>query len=156
MIISLVSACPQCQCQHSLNVNVNISLASMSISIFPQYQWQYQCQYQYQYSLNANVNINISLNVNTNINVSLPSGAYSVLQVVFILQRNTGYFLIQVKISWFSFSNVKLVFYVWWGKGKWNGNLFKVYVPCTLIVVLSWVSFGLFINIFQTKLSLIF
>ena len=122
-----ISAWPQCQFQYSLNINVNV-----------------------------NVNVNVNINVNININISLPSGAYSVLQVVFILQRNTGYFLIQVKISWYSFSNVKLVFCVWWGKGKWNGNLFKVYVPCTLIVVLSWVSFGLFINIFQTKLSFIF
>ncbi|XP_023322271.1 gamma-aminobutyric acid receptor alpha-like [Eurytemora carolleeae] len=41
------------------------------------------------------------------------SGTYSVLQVVFLLQRHTGYFLIQV------------------------------YVPCTLIVILSWVGFWL-------------
>ncbi|XP_023328188.1 gamma-aminobutyric acid receptor alpha-like [Eurytemora carolleeae] len=40
-------------------------------------------------------------------------GTYSVLQVVFLLQRHTGYFLIQV------------------------------YVPCTLIVILSWVGFWL-------------
>lgn len=40
-------------------------------------------------------------------------GRFSVLQVVFLLQRHTGYFLIQV------------------------------YVPCTLIVVLSWVGFWL-------------
>lgn len=38
-------------------------------------------------------------------------GEFSVLEVSFNLQRHTGYFLIQV------------------------------YVPCTLIVVLSWVSF---------------
>jgi len=41
------------------------------------------------------------------------TGTFSVLQVVFLLQRHTGYFLIQV------------------------------YVPCTLIVVLSWVGFWL-------------
>ena len=40
-------------------------------------------------------------------------GKFSVLQVVFILQRHTGYFLIQV------------------------------YLPCMLIVVLSWVGFWL-------------
>ena len=123
---------------------------SISISAWP------QCQFQYSLNVNVNVNTNTNINVNINTNINLPSGAYSVLQVVFILQRNTGYFLIQVKISCYSFSNVKLVCYVWRGKGKWNGNLFKVYVPCTLIVVLSWVSFGLFINIFQTKLSFIF
>lgn len=39
------------------------------------------------------------------------AGAFSMLQVNFNLQRHTGYFLIQV------------------------------YLPCTLIVVLSWVSF---------------
>jgi len=41
------------------------------------------------------------------------TGTFSCLQVVFLLQRHTGYFLIQV------------------------------YVPCTLIVVLSWVGFWL-------------
>ncbi|RXG68468.1 Gamma-aminobutyric acid receptor subunit alpha-6 [Armadillidium vulgare] len=47
-----------------------------------------------------------------NISITLPGGEkYSLLQVNFILQRHTGYFLIQV------------------------------YVPCILIVVLSWVSF---------------
>merc|ERR1719201_1180000 len=38
---------------------------------------------------------------------------FSVLRVVFLLQRHTGYFIIQV------------------------------YVPCTLIVILSWVGFWL-------------
>ena len=40
-------------------------------------------------------------------------GTYSVLQVVIALQRHTGYFLIQI------------------------------YLPCTLLVVLSWVGFWL-------------
>ena len=40
-------------------------------------------------------------------------GTYSILQVVIALQRHTGYFLIQI------------------------------YLPCTLLVVLSWVGFWL-------------
>lgn len=47
----------------------------------------------------------------SNFHLMLISGEFSVLQVNFNLQRHTGYFLIQV------------------------------YVPCILIVVLSWVSF---------------
>ena len=46
--------------------------------------------------------------------MSMLSGAYSVLQVVFILQRNTGYFLIQVKTSLDAIhsSDVKWMFYI--------------------------------------------
>ena len=116
------------------------------------------------------------------------SGSYSVLQVIFVLQRNTGYFLIQVNIPCFpshliqyhtmqydtmtchampchamlchailcnaipcrviSFHlNQSHIF-------KYHCNALsqlskpfpshpQVYVPCTLIVVLSWVGFWL-------------
>ena len=57
------------------------------------------------------------------------SGSFSVLQVVFVLQRHTGYFLIQVTF---------VVFYLY--KYLFPG---QVYLPCTLIVVLSWVGFWL-------------
>ncbi len=43
----------------------------------------------------------------------LPATGYSVLQIVMSFQRHTGYFLIQI------------------------------YLPCTLLVVLSWVGFWL-------------
>ena len=58
-------------------------------------------------------------------------GRFSVLQVVFLLQRHTGYFLIQVKWWTLSIFSVK------------NNQSLQVYVPCTLIVVLSWVGFWL-------------
>ena len=45
--------------------------------------------------------------------ISFSVGTYSCLQVVIALQRHTGYFLIQI------------------------------YLPCTLLVVLSWVGFWL-------------
>jgi gamma-aminobutyric acid receptor subunit alpha len=45
--------------------------------------------------------------------IFVAEGTYSVLQVVIALQRHTGYFLIQI------------------------------YLPCTLLVVLSWVGFWL-------------
>ena len=56
-------------------------------------------------------------------------GRFSVLQVVFLLQRHTGYFLIQVRLV-IKYSRTDI-------------NSFQVYVPCTLIVVLSWVGFWL-------------
>ena len=59
----------------------------------------------------------------------LAVGSFSVLQVVFLLQRHTGYFLIQVFIM-FPPSPPPLL-------------LVQVYLPCALIVVLSWVGFWL-------------
>ena len=55
-------------------------------------------------------------------------GKFSVLQVVFLLQRHTGYFLIQVRRGWTS---------------SHNNSSVQVYLPCALIVVLSWVGFWL-------------
>ena len=57
-------------------------------------------------------------------------GAFSVLQVVFLLQRHTGYFLMQVRRDGLSVECVEMF-------------CLEVYVPCTLIVVLSWVGFWL-------------
>ena len=56
-------------------------------------------------------------------------GTFSVLQVVFLLQRHTGYFLIQVILTIFISCDVFLSC--------------QVYLPCALIVVLSWVGFWL-------------
>ena len=52
------------------------------------------------------------------------------LQVIFLLQRHTGYFLIQVNTT---LEPEDIVVLLTW----------QVYVPCTLIVVLSWVGFWL-------------
>ena len=62
-------------------------------------------------------------------NIISSVGTFSVLQVVFLLQRHTGYFLIQVILTIFIFSDVFLSC--------------QVYLPCALIVVLSWVGFWL-------------
>ena len=56
-------------------------------------------------------------------------GTFSFLQVVFLLQRHTGYFLIQVILTIFILSDLFLSC--------------QVYLPCALIVVLSWVGFWL-------------
>ena len=59
-------------------------------------------------------------------------GAFSVLQVVFLLQRHTGYFLIQVEQGTTHTININNLHH--YG---------QVYLPCALIVVLSWVGFWL-------------
>ena len=59
-------------------------------------------------------------------------GAFSVLQVVFLLQRHTGYFLIQVESGVSLLSTLTTPHYS-----------SQVYLPCALIVVLSWVGFWL-------------
>ena len=53
---------------------------------------------------------------------------YSVLQCVFLLQRHTGYFLIQVSRA---------------GGERRIIVRSQVYLPCALIVILSWVGFWL-------------
>ena len=89
-------------------------------------------------------------------------GTFSVLQVVFLLQRHTGYFLIQVHFNYnYNYNyNVKYIEHrhlflpgacpiLTKSIGecsflrKFNFFLKKVYVPCTLIVILSWVGFWL-------------
>lgn len=62
-------------------------------------------------------------------------GSFSVLEVSFNLQRHTGYFLIQVRMGGMG----SLPFYSLYNPCPLNP--FQVYVPCILIVVLSWVSF---------------
>ncbi|XP_024945827.1 gamma-aminobutyric acid receptor alpha-like isoform X2 [Cephus cinctus] len=72
-----------------------------------------------------------------NLTFARREGEFSVLQVSFNLQRHTGYFLIQVKQYYKTIQT--LIVYIDSGK-----NLYlyvQVYVPCVLIVVLSWVSF---------------
>ena len=64
-----------------------------------------------------------------NLTLRRREGDFSTLQVLFNLQRHTGYFLIQVIIK-----DHKLY-------SNYLSTIQKVYVPCILIVILSWVSF---------------